>query len=311
MSRVYNMLTGTPRPTGTATIDPADDEVWANAEESPFVEIGGPSGPVFSATQTPPPRTIPEAKIEAKPELIRSFPRLVSTPTPSYLSVKFHDVVARAGLKSAGDGPDASLVAFHFPDHAVSGEYRILRDEIRKQLPDLTSRVVLFNAAAPEAGTTTVLLNLAIALAHQEKTRVLVVDANVTRPAIAAKLALKPAPGLCEVLQQQVPLAWAVQPSGIPGLHVLSAGDATEATRASVGRDFPRFLMQLRKWSDWVLVDAGVWGGMPERDAVCPSADAVYLVTREVDAERPEFLGVRGWVKELGGLLRGYVTTRV
>jgi hypothetical protein len=50
---------------------------------------------------------------------------------------------------------------------------------------------------------------------------------------------------------------------------------------------------------------------MPERDAVCPSADAVYLVTREVDAERPEFVGVRGWVKELGGLLRGYVTTRV
>jgi Mrp family chromosome partitioning ATPase len=311
MSRVYNMLTGTPRPTGTATIDPADDEVWANAEESPFVEIGGPAGPVFSAAQTPPPRTVPEVKIEAKTELIRSFPRLVAPPAPTYLSVKFHDVVAHAGLKSIGDGPDASLVAFHFPDHAVSGEYRILRDEIRKQLPDLTSRVLLFNAATPEAGTTTVILNLAITLAHQEKTRVLVVDANVTRPAIAAKLALKPAPGLCEVLQQQVPLAWAVQPSGIPGLHVLSAGDATEATRASVGRDFPRFLMQLRKWSDWVLVDAGVWGGMPERDAVCPSADAVYLVTREVDAERPEFLGVRGWVKELGGLLRGYVTTRV
>ena len=50
---------------------------------------------------------------------------------------------------------------------------------------------------------------------------------------------------------------------------------------------------------------------MPERDGICPQADAVYLVTREADVGRPEFSGLRGWVKELGGLLRGFVTTRV
>jgi hypothetical protein len=311
MSRVYNMLTGAPRSSGVATIDPVEEAVWSNTEDTPFVEIGGPSGPVFSSTQAVIPRAVPEAKIDPKPELARSFPRLVATPSPAYLSVKFHDIGIRVGAKPVGDGPDPALVAFHFPDHAVSGEYRTLRDEIRKQLPDLTSRVLLFNAAAPEAGTTTVLLNLAITLAHNEKTRVLVVDANTTRPAVAAKLALKPAPGLSEVLQQQVPLAWAIQPTSISGLNILPAGDATESTPGAMGRELPRFLTQLRKWSDWVLVDAGVWGGMPERDAVCPSADAVYLVTREADAEKPEFLGVRGWVKELGGLLRGYVTTRV
>jgi hypothetical protein len=65
----------------------------------------------------------------------------------------------------------------------------------------------------------------------------------------------------------------------------------------------------LRQWFDWILVDAGVWGALPERDAICSSADGVYLVTREADSTRPEFANVRGWVKELGGLLRGYVTT--
>ena len=47
-----------------------------------------------------------------------------------------------------------------------------------------------------------------------------------------------------------------------------------------------------------------------ERDSACSAADAVYLVTRESDAERPEFTGLRTWVKQLGGPLRGYVTTR-
>ncbi len=311
MSRVYNVLTGAPRPLGTTTIELPDDGVWANAEETPFVEIGGPGGPVFSASPTAGPRIIPEAKIEAKPEPTRAYPRLVAPPAPAYLSVRFHDIVTRGAAKPASDGPDSSLVALHYPDHSASGEYRTLRDEIRKQLPETTSRLLLFNAVAPEAGTTTVLLNLAITLAQEGKNRVLVVDANTIRPGIAAKLALKPSPGLCEALIQQVPLAWAVQPSPVPGLHVLAAGNATDTTPGAVCRDFPRCLLLLRQWFDWVLVDAGVWGVMPERDAACPSADAVYLVTREADSDRPEFLSVRGWVKELGGLLRGYVTTRV
>jgi hypothetical protein len=306
---VYNVLTGATLPTGAAIIDQPDEEVWVSAEETPFVEIGGPTGPVFSATQ-PTSRTITDAKIEAKTEAIRSFPRLVSAPTPAYLSVHFHDLVARGAAKPSGDGPDASLVALHFPDHPISDEYRTLRDEIRKQLPDLTSRVLMFNAVAPEAGTTTVLLNLAITLALEGKDRVLVVDSNLNKPGIAAKLALKPSPGLYEALTQQVPLAWALQPCPVAGLHILTAGDPSETT-PNTYRDLPRFLTQLRKWSDWILIDAGVWGVLPDRDAASPSADAVYLVIREAETDRPEFLGVRGWVKELGGLLRGYVTTKV
>jgi Mrp family chromosome partitioning ATPase len=326
MSRVYSVLTGAARPAVPPAVAVPDDGVWENSEatESPYIEIGGPSGPIFFsppsaavAASIPAPAAapvIPKPAPETKPEAPaggdRPFPRLApATAAPAYLSVRFHDV-ARAP-RQVGDGPDPSLVALHFPDHPVGGEYRVLRDEIRKQLPEATSRVLLFSAAAPEAGTSTVLLNLAITLAHDGKTKVLVADANLKRPAVAARLALKPAPGLCDVLAGQIPLAWALQPSPLPTLQVLAAGDATDATAAALGRDFPRLLSQLRQWFDWVLVDGGVWGESPDRDAASPSADAVYLVSREADATRPEFANVRGWVKELGGLLRGYVATRV
>src|ERR1700722_9815377 len=71
MSRVYNVMTGVPRPSGPISIESPEEEVWVSAEESPFVEIGGPAGPVFSASQNAP-RIITEAKVEAKPEAIRS-----------------------------------------------------------------------------------------------------------------------------------------------------------------------------------------------------------------------------------------------
>lgn len=318
--------------------DPAaSDEFVLDADDIPYVEVGGPGGPVFSAgpavVKLPaaktapaanPPGPVAAAATEPKPAPVgpippartpavaesaaRPFPRLAGVP--AYLSVIFHDLTGRPRVKAEVEGPDPGLVALHFPDHPVSGEYRTLRDEIRVQLPDPTPRVLFFTAAAGEAGTTTVLLNLALTVAHEVSPRVLVVDANVTRPAGAQRLALKPTPGLVEVLSQQVPLAWAVRPSVVPNLQVLPAGGVAGGAPPALGQDLPKLIEQLRQWYDWILIDAGVWGMIPERDAACPTADAVYLVTREADVDRSEFAGLRGWVRELGGMLRGYIATR-
>ena len=42
-----------------------------------------------------------------------------------------------------------------------------------------------------------------------------------------------------------------------------------------------------------------------------PACDAVYLVTRQADIDRPEFAGLRASVEQRGGVLRGYITTRL
>ncbi len=334
---MFNMLSGSvatrpepfisaPRPTIAPAAELADEDEGGFAEgidDSPFVEVGGPNGPVFSAgatvLKTVPKPTIHEPKVEAEPVVDvapkvepvappRDFPRLANSPR--YLSVRFHDLSVQARTQPAIEGPDLGLVALHIPDHPISGEYRTLRDEVRAQMPEPTPRVVFFTAPSAEAGTTSVVLNLAITLAKEDAPRVLVVDANVGKPGAAGKLALKPSPGFAEVLAKQVPLAWAVQSTVVPNLQVLTAGAATSQTPQAIADDLPRLVEQLRQWYDWVLIDAGVWGAIPERDGACPSADAVYLVIRDADVGRSEFAGLRGWVKELGGLLRGYVTTQ-
>jgi Mrp family chromosome partitioning ATPase len=315
MSRMFKVLSGgtSPRAIAEAAVPAADDV--------PFVEVGDPGGPVFSsglslleveapaAVAAPVPEPIPAAEPAPVPLAERTFPRLAS---PKYLSVTFHDLTGRPRVFAEREGPDSGLVALHLPDHPISGEYRTLKDEIRAQLPEPIPRVIWFSAAAGESGTTSVLLNLAVTLARESAPRVLVVDANLEHPSVAQKFAIgKSVPGLSEVLAQQIPLAWAVQASTIPNLQILPAGTVTAATASSLPQDLPRFIDQLRQWYDWVLVDSGIWGAAPERDGLSSAADAIYLVTREADAESIEFAGLRNRIRETGGLLRGYIATKV
>lgn len=315
MSRMYSAMTGTD--SGRAVLGPpAEPDVFVAADEAPFIEIGGPTGPVLSSTLA-----AAEGKRLSEPS--RAFPRIVPPPpaspvvaheptASSWLHVEFHDVLPQPPRPSEGLHPE--LVAYHFPEHPVSGEYRELRDAVRQQLAEATSRVLMFTAATAAAGTTTVVLNLAITLA-QEGQRVLVVDGNWHAPGVAVKLGIRPAPGLAEVLHGQLPLPWALQPTVVPTLQALAAGLVAEADEIQQGellhRDFSKLLTQLRQWFDWLLIDAGVWGVNPDRDATCQCADAVYLVTRADQTHRPEFTGLRAWVKQLGGALRGYVTTHI
>lgn len=305
MSRMFKVLSG-----GTSPRALAEAPV-ALAEDVPFVEIGDPAGPLFSAGLSLRKVEAPPAAVASVPAPVaeRTFPRLAE---PKYLSVTFHDLTGRVRNAIEKDGPDSGLVALHLPDHPISGEYRTLRDEIRAQLPEPIPRVLWFASPAAAAGTTSVLLNLAITLARESAPRVLVVDANLERPAIAGKFALNPeVQGLAEVLAQKIPLAWAVQASTIPNLQILPAGHATASAAASLPQDMPKLIDQLRQWYDWVLVDGGVWGATPDRDGLASHADAMYLVSREADVDRTEFTSLRTRARELGGLLRGYIATKV
>src|SRR5205085_8748466 len=117
------------------------------------------------------------------------------------------------------DGPPASrfareLVAFHQPEHEVSDEYRRLLSDIEAQVGADAGKALLFTSALAGAGTTSVLLNLALTRARRDAGKVAVVDANLDRPAVAKRLGAAPAPGLREVLSRTVPLAWGLQETG-------------------------------------------------------------------------------------------------
>lgn len=231
------------------------------------------------------------------------------------LSVSLHKF-AKPGLRILPTEIAPEIVTFHHPDHPVSAEYRLVRDEIRRSLETGEHRIVSFTSVGHASGTTTVLLNVAVAMTQDRGTRVLVVDANLLRPSVASRLGAGDSPGVAEVIAQSVPLAWAVQTTNIAGLHVLAAGAATDQTLGLAVSELPRLIAQVKQWFDVVLVDAGLWDSLvgrnhghlhPQHHSLAATSDSVYLVARQSDLERIEFATLRSIV---GASLKGYITTR-
>jgi Mrp family chromosome partitioning ATPase len=143
--------------------------------------------------------------------------------------------------------------------------------------------VLLFTGARQGAGTTTVLLNLALTAARQGR-RALVIDANLRRPAVAARLGLEGGAGLLDVLAGQSTAAQAlaateqerllVMPAGRPAALLAGAG----CVRAVVEEIKGRF--------DLVLIDGPAWDGRSAA-LLAEAADAVFLVAPAAEADGP------------------------
>lgn len=272
---------------------------------APYIEVGGPQ-PIFHGLPKLPARVLP-----TPPTAPTVQPSARPADEHRYVAARMHGIAPKPSVESAPT-VHPSIVAFHHPDHAVCDEYRGLRDELRRQTgEELRSKAVLFTSAASDNGTTTVLLNIAVTLAKEPHTRVLVVDADFDRPGAARKMGLSDVPGLSEVLGQTMPAAWVLQPTPVAKLQVLGAGKPTADTLPLMSTDFPKLVGQFRQWFDWILIDGGVWGERPHRDATSPAYDGVYLVTRQSEMDRPVFNTLRSQVAKHGGLLRGFIGTSV
>ena len=212
-------------------VAPAPEEAPAPVEPAdtmPFIEVG------------------PQRYFEASADVLAAGPARSTLHGP-------HGAVIRALAPKRGLAPE--LVAYHAPEQPASVRYADLLGSLLEAgfvRAGSACRTLLLTAARPEIGTTTVLLNLAISAARQGL-RVVVVDANLRRPALADRLALPNGPGLTEVLAEEVGLSDAIQPTAQRNLFLLSAGASTAllADEASLHA----IVRQLALDFDLVLID--------------------------------------------------------
>ncbi|HEV8551244.1 MAG TPA: CpsD/CapB family tyrosine-protein kinase [Polyangiaceae bacterium] len=215
------------------------------------------------------PRENPEAK-----ETIRIWnpsEAIVRAPSPSP-SV----VVEQAEIPA---DVDSRLVMLY--DHASvqARAYRLLRHRL---LARSDPRVITVTSAQPGEGKTTCAVNLALALADETMSRVLLVEANLRRPALGEVFGYEPSDSFVRRLVEHRDASPPYPVAGVVGTRLHIAALPSRRTR-ELRLDrllFGTALHELRTAYDYVVIDAAAVLESADADVAGECADGVILVTR-------------------------------
>jgi Mrp family chromosome partitioning ATPase len=203
------------------------DEAIEDAEVTPVGEV-----PEAPPVQAEPPRqqSIPEV---VEPEVIAPpLSAKINVPAPVAVPVRFRGekhAVNRQHLRDQG------LIV---PESTVTGlleELRIIKRQLLLNASQLgqqgmgpAAQRILICSPHPGEGKSYTSVNLALAIAAEKESEVLLVDADFAKPSVLAMLGLPGGPGLMDALANpDVDVAECVIGTDISGLWVLPAGNAT------------------------------------------------------------------------------------
>ena len=148
-------------------------------------------------------------------------------PEPVTFSAKRHPI-DRVHLKKQGlIQPDGAVTTLLEEFRIVKRQVLLSAREARKA-GRAGAQLVLVCSPLPDEGKTFTAANLALAMASEKDTEVLLVDADFAKPSIPGTLGLPEGRGLMDALaDESVAVEDCVQGTDIPGLFVLPAGNRT------------------------------------------------------------------------------------
>ena len=201
--------------------------------------------------------------------------------------------------------PGSPLVALAAPESAAAEQYRVLYHRLVRLAARRSLRIVAVTSASRGEGRTLTAANLALTAA-QEAHDVVLVEADVRRPALGTLFGLAPRPGLAEVLEGAAELSQAVARVG--ALSVLCAGAVPDATALLRHARAASVMDQLRAAYGLVVLDAPPALAFTDGDRLASAADAAILVVRAGVTPRQV---VRLALESLGDLAAGVVLNDV
>ncbi|HEY6360119.1 MAG TPA: polysaccharide biosynthesis tyrosine autokinase, partial [Vicinamibacterales bacterium] len=159
------------------------------------------------------------------------------------------------GLAPKVTGGEQPLLSHEVP-YEFGEAFRALRTSLIFSSRSEATRLVMVASAQPLEGKTTVACNLALALAIGGA-RVLLIDADMRRPALHRALRIENGTGLSHVLTGQAQMEAAVVALENPKISLLTAGISPPNPSELLGSGAMKTLLEETKNGrfDWVIVD--------------------------------------------------------
>ena len=183
-------------------------------------------------------------------------------------------------------GKRAELAVILSPRSVLAESYRQACALIDKSMSRMGHQTLLVVGGLPEAGTTTIVTNIAASAAAAGRS-IIVVDANFRRSRLAGAMGADgEAVGLGDLLMEQVSVDEAIQTTE-HGIHVMSAGKPAHRIyeRFNNGR-FEAVMAELRHRFDLIIIDAPPAVVAGDAMVLANKVDAAIMIVRAFQEQR-------------------------
>ncbi len=190
--------------------------------------------------------------------------------------------------------------------------YRALRLNLLFSQGDRTGvRTMAVTSPGPNEGKSTSAANLAVLIARQRE-RVLLVDADLRRPALHLSFDLPREPGLADVLGRSVPLDEALHVDVLPNLDVLAAGPAVDSpSDLLTSRAMEDLLGDLDVRYNYVVIDCPPILAVTDAAVLAGHADGTVLVVRSGNTDQRAAARARTQLERVGVRILGVLLNDV
>ena len=169
---------------------------------------------------------------------------------------------------------------------AASEAYKLLRTKLQFSFADENAcRVIGVSSALTGEGKSLSAVNLAYTMSQLNQ-RVLLIDCDMRRPSLAAKLPIQKAPGLSDFLAGQISADKLIQLCGLKdderAFHVVSAGrNPPNPMELLSSARMAKMIDRLRQNYDYIILDLPPVGEVGDALAVAKLTDGMLLVVRQ------------------------------
>lgn len=194
---------------------------------------------------------------------------------------------------------------------AVREAYKTLRTNTRFFLNNTGCKKFCITSSTLGEGKSITMLNLAISFAEAGQ-KVLLIDADMRRPALARLLIEKASPGLSNVLAGLVPVSEVIRENIYPNLDIIFSGDIPPNPSELLGNERMRGLIEeMSEQYDYILVDTPPVTAVSDTCVVANMLDGVLYLVRENKTEKDAVKRGVNQLQLVGAKLLGFVLNGV
>lgn len=178
-------------------------------------------------------------------------------------------------------GMDPRLLSYYDPDSYIAEQYRTMRTNFLSLREEKKFKTCLLTSALHDEGKSLTALNFAIACAELSEKKILLIDADLHKPALHYYLNVQFEDGLADLLQKDISIDSVLKETRVKNLIFLPSGHLPEKPSEALALSkMQTILEKLKTQFDLILMDSPPIVALTDAGVLGSISDTTLLVVK-------------------------------